>query len=76
MFVDNNGPSAFGGDGHRLTAKTSSPRLGKSSDRSLSFGIVKDVLIAATYERGEDRNRKIRSAPLSTSPFQASIASP
>lgn len=55
FFVDNiwfNGVS--GSDGHTYYGEFS-PRLslGKISGRDLSLGPVKDVLIAATYERGE-----------------------
>lgn len=57
LFVDNiwyNGPN--GNDGHTYYGEFS-PRLslGKISGRDLSFGPVKDVLIAATYERGESQ---------------------
>ena len=54
FFVDNiwyNGVS--GGDGRTLLRRFS-PRLsGRVSGRDMTFGPVKDVLIAATYERGE-----------------------
>ena len=39
------------------------PVSGQNQRPVLSFGIVKDVLIAATYERGEDRNRKYLLGP-------------
>ncbi|WXL26145.1 outer membrane protein OmpK [Ectopseudomonas mendocina] len=43
------------GDGHTFYGEIS-PRLsfGKLTGRDLSFGLVKDVLISATYEFGED----------------------
>ena len=55
LFVDNifyNGVS--GGDGHTYYGEFS-PRLslGKLSGRDMSFGPLKDVLLSATYERGE-----------------------
>ncbi len=55
FFVDNiwyNGVS--GSDGHTYYGEFS-PRLSlsKISGSDLSFGVVKDVLVAATYERGE-----------------------
>jgi nucleoside-specific outer membrane channel protein Tsx len=65
MFVDNKWSSGLSGaDGHSYYGEFS-PRLslGKITDRSLSYGIVKDVLIAATYERGENRNRKYLLGP-------------
>ena len=42
-----------------------SPRLslGKISGADLSFGPIKDVLISATYERGEGRNRNYLLGP-------------
>ena len=58
LFVDNkwyNGLS--GSDGHTYYGEFS-PRLslGKISGADLSFGPVKDVLISATYERGESQD--------------------
>ncbi len=58
LFVDNkwyNGIS--GSDGHTYYGEFS-PRLslGKISGADLSFGPVKDVLISATYERGESQD--------------------
>lgn len=57
LFVDNkwyNGLS--GNDGHTYYGEFS-PRLslGKISGTDLSFGPIKDVLISATYERGESQ---------------------
>ncbi|MCQ4324351.1 hypothetical protein CXK94_14660 [Stutzerimonas stutzeri] len=65
LFVDNkwyNGIS--GSDGHTYYGEFS-PRLslGKISGADLSFGPVKDVLISATYERGEGRNRNYLLGP-------------
>ncbi|MCQ4288591.1 hypothetical protein NA647_14255 [Pseudomonas stutzeri] len=65
LFVDNiwyNGVS--GGDGHTYYGEFS-PRLslGKMTGQDMSFGPIKDVLIAATYERGEDRNRNYLLGP-------------
>ncbi len=58
LFVDNkwyNGIS--GSDGHTYYGEFS-PRLslGKISGADLSFGPIKDVLISATYERGESQD--------------------
>ena len=59
LFVDTikfNGEATNGaGDGHTFYGEIS-PRLslGKLTGTDLSFGIVKDVLISATYEFGED----------------------
>ncbi|GGK00094.1 outer membrane protein OmpK [Pseudomonas matsuisoli] len=41
------------------------PRLsfGKLSGKDLSFGPIKDVLLAGTYERGENRNRNYLLGP-------------
>ena len=55
LFVDNiwyNGVS--GSDGHTYYGEFS-PRLslGKITGQEMSFGPIKDVLLAATYERGE-----------------------
>src|SRR3546814_2823481 len=60
LFVDNkwyNGIS--GSDGHTYYGEFS-PRLslGKISGADLSFGPIKDVLISATYERGEGRSEE------------------
>ncbi|WP_278389771.1 outer membrane protein OmpK [Stutzerimonas kunmingensis] len=65
LFVDNkwyNGIS--GSDGHTYYGEFS-PRLslGKISGADLSFGPIKDVLISATYERGEGRNRNYLLGP-------------
>lgn len=65
LFVDNkwfNG--VHGSDGHSYYGEFS-PRLslGKISDTRLAYGPIKDVLIAATYERGKDRNRKYLLGP-------------
>jgi len=65
LFVDNkwyNGLS--GNDGHTYYGEFS-PRLsfGKITGADLSFGPVKDVLLSATYERGEDRNRNYLLGP-------------
>ncbi|MBA1263769.1 outer membrane protein OmpK [Stutzerimonas sp. NM35] len=59
LFVDNkwyNGLS--GGEGHTYYGEFA-PRLslGKISGADMSFGPVKDVLVAATYERGEGGNQ-------------------
>ncbi len=58
LFVDNkwyNGIS--GSDGHTYYGEFS-PRLslGKITGTDLSFGPIKDVLISATYERGESQD--------------------
>ncbi|MBD8094603.1 hypothetical protein IFT48_31885 [Pseudomonas fluorescens] len=59
MFVDsikyNTDATNGAGDGHSFYGEFS-PRLslGKISGADLSFGPIKDVLIAATYEFGED----------------------
>lgn len=58
LFVDNiwfNGLS--GNEGHTYYGEFS-PRLsfGKISGNDLSFGPITDVLLAATYERGESQN--------------------
>jgi len=65
LFVDSkwyNGIS--GGDGHTYYGEFS-PRLslGKLTGSDLSFGPIKDVLLAATYERGEGRNRNYLLGP-------------
>nr|MBF0684362.1 hypothetical protein [Pseudomonas sp.] len=65
MFVDNkwyNGIS--GSDGHTYYGEFS-PRLslGKITGADFSFGPITDVLIAGTYERGEDRNRNYLLGP-------------
>ena len=65
LFVDNkwfNGLS--GSDGHTYYGEFS-PRLslGKLSGRDLSFGPVTDILLSATYERGEGRNRNYLLGP-------------
>lgn len=65
LFVDNkwfNG--VHGNDGYSYYGEFS-PRLsfGKISNTDLSFGPIKDVLLAATYERGRDRNRKYLLGP-------------
>lgn len=59
IFVDgikyNTGATNGAGDGHTFYGEIS-PRLsfGKISGADLSFGPIKDVLLAATYEFGED----------------------
>lgn len=65
LFVDNkwfNGES--GNAGHTYYGEFS-PRLslGKISGSDLSFGPIQDVLIGATYERGENRNRNYLLGP-------------
>lgn len=65
LFVDNKWSNGLSGnDGYTYYGEFS-PRLslGKISGHRLSYGIVKDVLIAATYERGEGRNRKYLLGP-------------
>lgn len=65
LFVDNKWSNGLSGnDGHTYYGEFS-PRLslGKISGQPLRYGIVKDVLIAATYERGENRNRKYLLGP-------------
>lgn len=63
LFVDNkwyNGAGLSGDDGHTYYGEFS-PRLsfGKITGADLSFGPVKDVLLAATYERGESDARGV-----------------
>ncbi|GAB6389344.1 outer membrane protein OmpK [Stutzerimonas marianensis] len=65
LFVDNkwyNGIS--GSDGHTYYGEFS-PRLslGKLTGTDLSFGPVTDILLSATYERGEGRNRNYLLGP-------------
>ncbi|MGE6243360.1 outer membrane protein OmpK [Pseudomonas sp.] len=67
LFVDNkwfNTDTLKGSDGHTYYGEFS-PRLslGKISGSDLSFGPVKDVLLAFTYERGEGRNRNYLLGP-------------
>src|SRR3546814_14754320 len=65
LFVDNKGYNGISGsDGHTYYGEFS-PRLslGKISGADLSFGPIKDVLISATYERGEGRSRNYLLGP-------------
>lgn len=65
LVVDNKWfDGASGNAGHTYYGEFS-PRLslGKIIGRDLSFGPIKDVLIAASYERGENRNRNYLLGP-------------
>ncbi|WP_282342329.1 MULTISPECIES: outer membrane protein OmpK [Pseudomonas] len=67
MFVDwiNYNGEADSGQGNSTYYGEFSPRLSysKLSGNTFSFGPVTDVLLAATYERGENRNRNYLLGP-------------
>lgn len=68
VFVDvikfNTEATNGAGDGHTYYGEIS-PRLsfGKTTGTDLSFGLIKDVLLSATYEFGEDDNESYLLGP-------------